>query len=526
MKHLLLFVFLFFFGVQMLFSQLRVSDIFTSNMMLQRDKPIHFWGKGIPGVALEVQFAGKTRKTIIYKDSLWSIQFKRQNKNAKPQSIKIVSGKEKIVLSNVLVGDIWLCIGQSNMEWPMWKEENFKEELNNANLPSLRFYNPEYAGKNVYNESFKDSVLNMLTIEDFYKGKWAISNSVSIKKMSAVGYYFGKEILEKEQVPIGLINMAIGGAPIESFISCDAMTQNIQFSEKLSGNWLLNENLPVWTRERGNQNITQRPPQARLNGTGRGTRYVSENIFSLQDKTVLTSGRSRGTHLNNGQVKPTSGNKVQVIHKDDFGPNHAFKPGFAYSAGIQSLLKMPIKGILWYQGESNAQEIERVMEYGELQKLMIEDYRKQWMQPKMPFYWVQLSSIDTVNYNSKLWPIFRDEQRKLLKDIKHGGMAVSSDIGSRNSVHPLNKKDVGHRLARLALHKTYGKKIVSSGPLPRAVTFINGKVIISFNNTANGLITKDKSLISGFSFDGKHSVSAIIVGNSIEILTSKRPEYV
>lgn len=474
MKHLLLFFLVFFVSIDSAIAQLSLPDVFSNNMIIQSDKPIHIWGKGIPNRSLKVQFARETITTTVHQDSTWSVFLNKRKSNSEPKSIHIESSQDKIVLANVLIGDIWLCIGQSNMEWPMEKEMHFKIEKKNANQPSLRFYNTSYAGKNIYNKSFNDSVLRSLSTYDFYKGNWVVSDSNSIKQMTAVGYYFGKEILEKEDVPIGLINMSIGGAPIESFIGYDVMKEDTRYSSKVKGNWLYNDALPVWIRERANQNVGD----------------------------------------------------IEVIHKDELGPNHAFKPGFAYLAGIEPLFKMPIKGVIWYQGESNAQEIKRVNEYGELQKLMIEDYRLQWKQPELPFYWVQLSSIDSIQYQSKYWPKFRDEQRKLLNEIKHGGMAVSSDIGSKNDVHPTNKRDVGYRLARWALNKTYGKKVVPSGPLPRTATFNNGQVNIDFKYPGNGLKTSDNKVVRGFSFDGKNKVSATLNGNFVEIPSPKKPEYV
>ena len=472
-KYLALFL-VFFVSIASVYSQLSLPDIFTNNMVIQRGKPIQLWGKGVPDTSLKIQFGRETITTIVRQDSTWGVFLKKRKANSQPQSIHISSYQEKIVLANVLIGDIWLCIGQSNMEWPMEKEMYFEKEKKNANLPSLRLYNASYAGKNIYNKSFNDSVLKSLNTHEFYKGKWEVSDSNSVKQMSAVGYYFGKEILENEHIAIGLINMAIGGAPLESFIGRNTLEEDSLFSSKVKDNWLVNDALPVWIRERGNQNVGD----------------------------------------------------IEVVHEDELGPNHAFKPGFAYSAGIEPLFKMPIKGIIWYQGESNAQEIERVSEYGELQKLMIKDYRHQWKQPKMPFYWVQLSSIDSVQYTSQYWPKFRNEQLKLLNEIEHGGMAVSSDIGAKNDIHPTNKRDVGHRLALWALNKTYGNKVVPSGPLPRTATYQSGKIIIKFEYSVNGLKSRDNKDIRGFSLDGKEEVSATINGHTIEIVSLDKPEFV
>lgn len=207
------------------------------------------------------------------------------------------------------------------------------------------------------------------------------------------------------------------------------------------------------------------------------------------------------------------------------GLNHAYKPGFAYAAGIQPLLSFPIKGIIWYQGESNSLEIERVNEYPALMKLMINDYRSKWKNKKMPFYWVQLSSIDTVAYQSRFWPQFRNDQRTLLTEVKHSGMAVSSDLGFKNNVHPTNKKAVGERLARWALRDVFHQRVIVSGPLPIKAKHRKGEITISFDH-GKGLATADGLELRGFSFDGKNEIPANIKNNKISIQTSTKPEYV
>ena len=471
MKGLLAFVFCLF-GINLIAAQLSLPSFFSDHMVLQRDKPIHFWGKGTPDMLVRVQFLSHTKQARVAKDSTWSVYFKAQDANNLPGAVHISQGREKIVLSNMLIGDVWLCIGQSNMEWPMEKEMHFEEELKNIGQTSLRFYNPTYAGKNVYNRVFSDSIGKRLQVDRFYEGNWQLSDSSTIKTMSAVGYYFGKKIAKEEKIPIGLINLAIGGAPLETFISLTTLKNDLQFSGKARKDWIHNDNLPVWIRERATQNT----------------------------KTAAN------------------------IPSDSLGPNHAYKPGFAYSAGIEPMLGMPIKGVIWYQGESNAQEIERVQEYADLQELMILDYREKWRAPQMPFYWVQLSSIDSTQYKSQYWPLFRDEQRKALERIKYVGMAVSSDIGERNDVHPTNKKDVGERLARWALKDVYGHDVIPSGPLPKKAIYKNGQVIVSFKY-GHGLSVSGGQSIKGFSVDGKSQIEAFVVDDNIVIPVSKRPDF-
>jgi sialate O-acetylesterase len=189
------------------------------------------------------------------------------------------------------------------------------------------------------------------------------------------------------------------------------------------------------------------------------------------------------------------------------------------------LLTLPVKGVLLYQGESNAQEPERVAEYRELQKLMIASYRKAWKQPTMPFFWVQLSSIDSVRYKSRYWPWFRDEQRLLVKEIAHTGMAVCSDHGARHDVHPTHKKVVGERLALLALKQVFHKKVNASGPEVLRAEYKDNKVIVHFKD-AQQLRTSDHSTLKGFSLDGRTPAEARIEKKHVILPTSTRPEFV
>lgn len=398
-------------------AQLQLAKVFSDNMVVQREEPVHIWGRGLPGKEVRVTFDMETKSVQVKGDSVWSCSFRPRAASPKAHSLTVISAEEKMTVNNVLIGDVWLCLGQSNMEWPMKSEEHFQDELSQGKLPMLRYYNPTYAGKGLYGEAFPDSILRRLTAKDFYYGTWEESDSRSLPRMSAVAHYFGKRISDEIDVPIGLMNLAIGGAPIETFIGSEVLASDSLLAPKAEGSWLKNDKMPVWVRERGVQNV----------------------------------GR-------------------MSLHQDDRGPNHAFKPGFAFESGIASLLPFGIKGIIWYQGESNAQEVERVAEYGRLMELMVSDYRRRWKR-MLPFYYVQLSSIETVRYKRHLWPEFRNVQRIAMDLIAESGMAVSSDIGSRHDVHPRNKRDVGERLARWALNKTYKRNIIPSGPLPRKATY-------------------------------------------------------
>ncbi len=459
--------------IALLLLYLRLAPIFADHMVLQRDQPLHFWGKGLPGATVWVSFAGERRRTTVKKDSTWSLFCHKQKANANPQQLMVSSGRDSIFLNDILIGDLWLCLGQSNMEFPMSREMHFKSEVRQSNQPLLRLYNPTYIGKDVYGKPYTDSMLLALQPASFYSGTWQHCDSNTVGTMSAVGYYFGKTIARREQVPVGLINLAIGGCPAETFISRQALSKG-RFAAKTAGNWLTNDALPVWVRKRGQENI-------------------AGNTHAIGD----------------GQ-----------------GPNHGYKPGFAYRAGIEPITPLPIRGVIWYQGESNAQELPRITEYNALMKVLVAGYRKAWHQPALPFYWVQLSSIDTAHYASQYWPQFRDDQRQLLNQLPHGGMAVSSDLGFKNDVHPTDKKDVGERLARWALVRDYGLDTLPSGPLPISVSYRNDTVTVTFKYAPMGLQTADGQSLRGFSLDGLTDAAATIGDDTIMIPAKEKPAAV
>ncbi|NCB67690.1 MAG: sialate O-acetylesterase [Bacteroidia bacterium] len=475
MKRLLIFPVFFLWFLMYVNATPVLDKVFSDNMVLQRDKNIRVSGRGIPGEGVEIIFGGKIKSTQVGNDSLWVVNFPPRKSCAVPHELIVRSGGAEIVLRNILIGDVWLCSGQSNMEWTMGKEMYYKQALKSANQPLVRFCNPWPAGRYVYGEAFKPDLLKRLTPGNFYRWeKWQICDSTTLAAQSAVAYYFAKMVAERTGVPVGIVNVSLGGAPIETFIARDALAASKQFAPKVKpGNWLNNESLPVWPRERGRQNVGSQP-----------------DAFA-----------------------------------DDLGPNHGYKPGFAFEGGVKSLSQLAIKGVLWYQGESNAQETERVEEYDALFMLMVRNYRAEWKNQRMPFYWVQLSSIDTLHYKSHFWPQFRDLQRLTLRKVRHGGMAVSSDIGSRHDVHPTNKKDVGERLARWALAQDYGQEITPSGPLPLKAKYRKGQVEITFQYS-EGLKTSTGNEIKGFSTDGKTEIRAFVERDRVIIPVSEKPGFV
>ncbi|MBK6827279.1 MAG: sialate O-acetylesterase [Chitinophagaceae bacterium] len=456
-------------------AQVSIPAQFSDNMVLQQQKPVLVWGKGVPGNQVIVSLGSYQTNVTVASDSCWIAGLPAHQAGSQAYNMTIHSGTQMLELKNILFGDIWVCTGQSNMEFPAEKDLFWGNEKFKAPEPQIRFLNPVPAGKNIYGKPYPDSLIHRMNASSFYEWKnWQICSPLTAGSMSAVAYYFAKKVYQETGVPIGMINLSIGGAPLETFISTEALAAHDIFRQKVKGNWLNNSALPVWVRSRAQQ------------------------------------------HINGNPDFPT----------DESGPQHPYKPGFVFEAGIRPLLQMAVKGILCYQGESNAQEPERVQEYAMLGKLMVDDWRIRWKQPEMPFYYVQLSSIDTLQYRSQLWPLFRDEQRKMLALIPYSGMAVSSDLGAKNDVHPANKKDIGERLAAWALNKTYHQKISYSGPVPLTAIYKKGKVIVTFKYTRSGLQTKDDQPVQGFSTDGIHQVPVLIRKKRVIVRARMMPEYI
>jgi sialate O-acetylesterase len=435
-------------------------------MMFQREKPIRIVGKGIPGKKITLHFASQDQFiTEVQKDSTWVFSLPSQKYTSTQFDFTVSDESQHKSIKNILIGDLWICMGQSNMEFPLSNDLNFQADRAIEFNPYIRIYNPTYVGKDYYGKPFSDSMKQRLTAGDYYEGGWELADFNASARMSAIGYYFGKKIQLETGIPIGIINISVGGSPIEAWMNPETFNDKVEFKNKSTNLWITNEQLPVWVRQR-----------------------VIENI----------------------------GNTDQV---------HGFRPGYIFKTGISPMMKFPIKGILWYQGESNAQELDRVNEYAELMKMMVADYRRGWKEKKLPFYFVQLSSIDTLKYKSHFWPLFRSNQLKAHQQIKYSGLVVSSDVGDKDNVHPRDKRTVAERLSLWALNDVYKKNTVVSGPIPTKAYFQKNKVVVKFDYS-DELHAADGKSIRSFSLNGVDQVDASIKKNKIYIDVKSRPHLV
>ncbi len=433
---------------------LRLPTVFGSHMVLQADAPLPIWGVANPGSEVSLQLGDDERKTTANPQGEWRVQFPSRNASGIATSLTVQSGDQHIVLTDILIGEVWVCAGQSNMDWPLVQSENGQQELAAVNHPQLRLLHL-VGGASGSGGSYTHQHLSRLDPDTFCEGRWQVASAKSASNFSAVSWYFGRKLQDSLNVPVGLICPAVGGTPAESWVPADALRDSPELKGLVAGNWLDNERLGEFCRTRGEQNLL----------------------------SAMQAGEN--------------------IPGDGWGPNHSFKPGFMWSAGIQPLIPFAIRGTIWYQGESNAETPARVREHGLLFPLLIHQWRKRWGQGDFPFLYVQLPAL-----NRPEWPSFRDGQRRTLGKLSHVGMAVTIDTGHPSNVHPRLKMPVGQRLASWALATTYGLQgsHSPSGPLFEFVQRQGNTLVVSFRHVGDGLKSLDRQPIRHFEVCGRDGI--------------------
>lgn len=446
------------------FGGLQLPAIFSDRMVIQQGKPITFWGRANAGTTVTVHFAGKTRYTKTTPDGKWNIQFPAM-KAGGPYKATIENEKNAVCFSDILVGEVWICSGQSNMAFQLKSTLTGKEELPHTQNPGLRFFDIKEIAATASVE-WNDTVLAAVNRLQYFKPTvWRESDPATAAQFSAVAYYFGKILQEKLDVPVGLILNAIGGSPTEAWIDRTTMENDPLFVDFFN-NWPKNDFIDSWVRERGVQNIAK----------------ATDKIFQ----------------------------------------QHPYKPSYLYASAMAPFTAYPIAGVIWYQGESNANNTE-------LHEKLFPALVQSWRNARgydFPFYYVQLSSMEV---GRESWGRFRDSQRRMIQQIPYCGMAVTSDIGDRIDVHPPRKKEVGERLARWALADTYRMDIVKSGPLFQSADFQGDNVVVYFSETKR-LKTSDNRPVATFELAGKDKIyypaQAIIEGAKVKVKSIHVPNPV
>ena len=440
-------------GITGNYGGLQMSPIYTDNMVLQYGRPLTIQGLANAGEQVTVSVAGQKRRATADTDGKWAVTLSPL-KAGGPYTLRVAAGKKELVYKNVLAGEVWLCSGQSNMEFMLNQSATAREDIPQANNDKIRLYDMKARWRTNPVE-WDASVLDSLNhLQYFHDTQWAECTSQTAARFSAIAYHFGKMLQDSLQVPVGLICNAVGGSPTEAWVSRRML--EFQFPAILR-NWTQNDFIQDWVRGRAAQN-------------------VRKSTYKFQ--------------------------------------RHPYEPCYLYESAILPLEQFPIRGVIWYQGESNAHNVDA---HEALFTQLVDSWRQYWNDAEMPFYYVQLSSL-----NRPSWPIFRDSQRRLMHSIGNTGMAVSTDKGNLTDVHPTEKREVGQRLAFWALNNTYGfHHVVPSGPLFKGVEFKKGIAYVSFHHAEGMRPAKEGEELLTFELAGEdrrfYPAKAVVEGNVVKI---------
>ena len=429
----------------------RLAAPISDHMVLQREKPVAVWGWADAGESVTVTFAGQSKSATAGADGKWTLKLDALAASAEPRTL-VVTGKDghKLEVQDILVGEVWLGSGQSNMAMTVAGCNRFPEEKAAANFPLIRHY--------------QESSTHSTKPEAEGKGTWKACTPDNVGGFSAVLYFFGREIHREVGVPVGLVNTSVGGTPIESWVSAEAQSSDPEtkanFDAKLKDHLAFDE---------------AKAPE------------LHQKQMAIW-KAAVAKAKAEGKTF------------VTPAPKDPLAMRR-FKGGPAglYNGKVANLAPYTLRGMLWYQGEGNAGNPGL---YAKQLSQLVTSWRTLW-QDEVPFAWVQLPNYR--DSDSESWPRVRESMMKVLA-LPKTGMAITLDIGDPKDIHPKNKQDVGLRLSYWALASVYGRKVPAiSGPLPAGDKVEGSSVRVSLKH-AEGLKTRDGGAVRGFRVAGADKV--------------------
>lgn len=445
------------------FGGLQLPLLYGEKMVLQRNQPITISGIANTNDKIKITFNGQKKLVQVNNRGKWKATFLPM-KAGGPYKLSIKSKlSEDITINEVYIGEVWLASGQSNMDWSIIQSKHAKTILKDSLNDQIFLFSLD--PKVLKSGEFTEEEQKLINAQNYFKASgWSNTNVEIIKNFSAIAYAFAYNLQKELNIPIGIVCNAVGGAPIQSYISRSSMEKDHQTIDLLNDTWL-NPMLDIWV----------------------ANRIVENNV-----------------------------------DKNKIGIRHPYEPTILFDAGINPIKNYPFKGVIWYQGESN---VEQLTLHEKLFKMLIEDWRNHFNNPNLAFYYVQLSSMERPG-----WEYFRDSQRKLLS-IPNTGMAVSSDVGNPTDVHPKQKWIIGKRLSNIALVKTYNRNIAYTGPLLDYVNIKNNKLIVHFQY-GEGLKTTDNHPVKDLEIAGSDKIfktaKSIIKNGVLEVWNPEiiNPRYV
>ncbi len=449
-------------------ADVKPAALFSDNMVMQQLSDAAIWGQADPGEHVTVSASWGQSATALADDTgEWFLRLKTPRAIPGDTQTYTLSfkGNNQVLVENVLVGEVWLASGQSNMEWTIGRLIDMvglkREEVGDSDLPLIREYVVQHESVFVPADTME---------------RWKIASGETIGEFSGTAWFFARKLHQSLDIPIGILNSSWGGKPIEAFLSTQAQE-------------------------------THAPTQAR---TAEMDQWFAdfdpeENQKSHELAVAKWQENKEKAALLNVEFKQR---KPRLMTEADQLTRY---PGNLYKRMIQPLVPYNIKGTIWYQGEANSHTAEQARFYERQLTDLILSWRNDWQDAEMPFYVVQLASFHSPQLNpvehEQYWPITRESMRRATDKLAHTGMAVAIDIGDAERIHPKNKKDVGGRLALLALHNDYGYDLVPSGPSFESFSIEGDSILLNFNHKGSGLVAKGDSKLKGFAIagdDGKY----------------------
>lgn len=427
-------------------AELMLPSVISDNMVLQQGKTVVIWGWADPGEQVAVTIDGKSNGANADETGAWRVRFPALRPKG-PYTMNITCGAESIELENILVGEVWVCSGQSNMEWILQNADSGKEAIKTANYPEIRLFHIPKVTSHVPQKTVS--------------ARWRMCEPEAVRWFSAVAFFFGRELHRELDVPVGIINTSWGGTRIEP-----------------------------WTPQEGFDALPALQ-DIRDEIVSANEKYQDDLKEMIEPAAAWVKSAEEAVAAHNPVPEPPAWPKHAL--------NHQQRPKGLYNSMIHPLVPFAIRGAIWYQGESNRAD---GMLYFEKMKALITGWRTVWDIGDFPFLYVQLAPYQYQDEDPTILPKVWEAQTAALS-IPNTGMAVTVDIGERYDIHPRNKVEVGRRLSLWALAKTYGRDgIVYSGPLYSSMNVEGNKIRISFYHTADGLMSSNGGPLTWFSIAG------------------------
>lgn len=429
----------------------RLPGVFSDHMVLQSEAPLPVWGWAEPGEKVTVRLGEQIETATADAAGRWSLKLRPMNAGG-PRELK-VEAHNTVRVADVLLGEVWLCSGQSNMAMSVAASAHFDEERQAADYPPIRMFTVNRVAAQAPEENCD--------------GDWKVCSPETVGGFSATAYFFGRRLHRQLGVPVGLINSSWGGTPVQAWTRLEDQ-QAVAKLEPMLANW--QEQIAAFDAEAAKQ--------------------AHEQQMAAWEKKVAEAKAA-------GRQPPR---KPRPPVNPRFSPH---RPANLYNGMIAPLVPYALRGAIWYQGESNAGRYNASL-YGLQLITMINNWRRVWNQGDFPFLWVQLPNYRSPQQQpveTSGWVIVQEQMLRTLA-VPNTGMAVTIDVGEADDIHPKNKQDVGKRLALWALGTTYGKDLVYSGPLYRSASKHDGKTVVRFDHADGGLVAKGGGPLRGFAIAG------------------------